>query len=85
MSDPISYCDHDPKTKIAKNDNIPVEWGKARERVHVGFLSPPHTTLEEVERTFIFKHGYLHFHKQGGTKRFSLPLFAHMNGPLRFL
>jgi hypothetical protein len=50
----------------------------------VGFLSTPHTGLEEVERTSIFRHGYLHFHKLGETKKFSLPLFAHMNGPLKF-
>ena len=27
------------------------------------FLSPPHTRLEEVEMTHIFKYSYLHFHK----------------------
>jgi hypothetical protein len=47
-------------------------------------LSPPHTRLEEVERTFIFKYVYLYFNKQGGTKEFPHPL-THMNGPLRFI
>jgi hypothetical protein len=41
----------------------------ASERVWASF-SPPHTRLEEVEMTHIFKYGYLHFHKQGGTKEF---------------
>jgi hypothetical protein len=36
-------------------------------------LSPLHTRLEEVERTFIFKYGYLHFNKEGGTKEFTHP------------
>lgn len=36
------------------------------------FLCLPHTRFEEVERTSIFKHDCLHFHKQGGTKEFSL-------------
>jgi hypothetical protein len=48
------------------------------------FVSPPHTRLEKVERTSIFKYGYLHFNKQGGTKSSHIPL-AHMNGPLRFI
>jgi hypothetical protein len=47
-------------------------------------LSPPHTRLEEVEMTSIFKYGYLHFNKKGDTKEFPHPL-AHMNGPLRFI
>jgi hypothetical protein len=37
-------------------------------------LTPPHTRLEEVERTYIFKYDYLYFNKQGGTKEFPYPL-----------
>jgi hypothetical protein len=48
-------------------------------------LTPPHTRLEKVERTSIFKYDYLHFNKQGGTKEFPHPPLAHMNGPLRFI
>jgi hypothetical protein len=33
-------------------------------------LTPPHTRLEEVERTSIFKYDYLHFNEQCGTKEF---------------
>jgi hypothetical protein len=36
------------------------------------FLWVPHVRLEKVERTSIFKHDYLHLHKQGGTKEFLL-------------
>jgi hypothetical protein len=41
------------------------------------FLSPPHTRLEKVERTSIFKYGYLHFNKQCDIKEFPHPSFSH--------
>jgi hypothetical protein len=34
----------------------------------------PHTRLEEMERTYIFKYDYLYFNKQGGIKEFPHPL-----------
>jgi hypothetical protein len=37
-------------------------------------LTPPHTRIEEVERTYRFKYDYLHFNKQAGTKEFPHPL-----------
>jgi hypothetical protein len=61
----------------------PAPRGESSERVWAS-LSPTHTRLEEVEMTSIFKYGYLHFNKQGGTKEFPHPL-AYMNGPLRFI
>jgi len=77
-----------PKLKIAKGGRAPTRRGaRFRQTIHAGAahmrasLSPPRTRLEEVEKTPIFKHGYIYFHKQGETKEFPHPLFAHVNGP----
>jgi hypothetical protein len=40
----------------------PAPSGEASKRVHEDFLSP--YRLEEVERTFISMHGYLHFYER---------------------
>jgi hypothetical protein len=46
--------------------------------MHVRASLSPHTRIQEVERTPIFKYGYLHFHKQDETKEFPhLPLCTH--------
>jgi hypothetical protein len=79
----------DQKIKNRKQQKeIALSQGKARRRILADHsrrcrrasarvwtsLTPPHTRLEEVERTSIFKYDYLYFNKQGGTKEFSHPL-----------
>jgi hypothetical protein len=57
-----------PRTRALR----PAQPGEASECVWASLT--PHTRLEEVEMTSIFKYDYLHFNEQGGTKEFPHPL-----------
>jgi hypothetical protein len=66
-----------PFTQVQRTRALrPAQPGEVRRAsAHVwASLTPPHTRLEKVERTYIFKYEYLHFNKQGSTKEFPHPL-----------
>jgi hypothetical protein len=62
-----------PFTQVPRTRAPPGEARRASARVWTSF-TPPHTRLEEVKMTSIFKYDYLHFNKQDGTKEFPHPL-----------